>query len=147
MILFIPKRNYLVKMCPIFDSSHQSCVTRYQEILWGCSFWCKNLLNFTWNTRKFHNRCYASRYVCSYMWPLEWMEIITSPFCCLEINLMSQNYRSLRINLTLLPLAKIYPRCSNVDYSLQRLVLFSNPSDHHLHVSYTHLTLQTKRIV
>ena len=30
-------------------------------------------------------------------------------FCCLEINLMSQNYRSLRINLTLLPFAKIYP--------------------------------------
>ena len=51
---------YLVKMCPIFDSSQSNRFTRYQKILWVCSFWGKNLLNFTWNTMKFHNRLLAN---------------------------------------------------------------------------------------
>ena len=46
---------YLVKMCPIFDSSASNHLKRYQKILWVCSFRCKNLLNFTWNTMKFDN--------------------------------------------------------------------------------------------
>ena len=33
---------------------------RYQKILWICSLGCKNLLNFTWNTIKFHNPLHAS---------------------------------------------------------------------------------------
>ena len=45
---------------PSFEGSHISCVTRYHKILGGCSFGCKNILNFTWNTMKFHNRCYAT---------------------------------------------------------------------------------------
>ena len=46
---------------PKFWRLNLSCVTGYQEILWGCSFGCKNLLNFTWNTIKFYNRCYATQ--------------------------------------------------------------------------------------
>ena len=46
---------YLVKMCPIFDDSQSNPVTRYQKILWGCSFICKNLFNSTCLTMRFHN--------------------------------------------------------------------------------------------
>ena len=42
-------------MCPIFDSSQSKSLTRYQKILKGCSFGCKNLLNFTCLTMKVHN--------------------------------------------------------------------------------------------
>ena len=41
--------------CPIFDVSQLSCPTTYQKILWACSFACKNLLNFSNFTKKFHN--------------------------------------------------------------------------------------------
>ena len=44
---------YLVKMRPIFIGSQLSCLARYQKILWGCSFGCKNLLNFNCHTMKF----------------------------------------------------------------------------------------------
>ena len=46
---------YLVKMLPIFHSSQSNSLTRYQKILWGCSFGCKNLLNSTCLNMKFHN--------------------------------------------------------------------------------------------
>ena len=45
----------LVKMCPIFDGSQSNSITWYQRILKGCSFGCKNLLNFACLTMKFHN--------------------------------------------------------------------------------------------
>ena len=46
---------YLVKLCPIFVGTQLSCLARYQKILWEYSFGCKNLLNFTCHTMKFHN--------------------------------------------------------------------------------------------
>ena len=42
-------------MHPIFHSSQSNSLTRYQRILWGISYGCKNLLNFTCLTMKFHN--------------------------------------------------------------------------------------------
>ena len=42
-------------MCPIFVGSQLSCLARYQKILKEYSFECKNLLNFTCHTMKFHN--------------------------------------------------------------------------------------------
>ena len=38
-----------------FDSPKSKNFTRYQKILRGCSFVCKNLLNFTCLTMKFNN--------------------------------------------------------------------------------------------
>ena len=46
---------YLAKMCPIFASSASNCLTRYKQILSGCSLGCKNALNFTCLPMKFHN--------------------------------------------------------------------------------------------
>ena len=39
----------------IFDSSLSKGFTRNQKILWGCSFGCHNLSNFTCLTMTFHN--------------------------------------------------------------------------------------------
>ena len=52
-------KNYLVKICPIFVRTHPSA-SRLKRFLSECSFWCKNLLNFTWNTMKFHNHQFRS---------------------------------------------------------------------------------------
>ena len=41
------KKLYLVKMSPIFDSSSSNCLTRYRQILSGCSLVTIKLLNFT----------------------------------------------------------------------------------------------------
>ena len=46
---------YWVKMCPIFDSSQSSRVTRYRKMFLGCSFGCNSLLDFTCLTMNFHN--------------------------------------------------------------------------------------------
>ena len=46
---------YLVKICPIFTSSASNCLTRYKQILSGCSLGCKNALNFICLPMKFHN--------------------------------------------------------------------------------------------
>ena len=54
---------YLVKMCPIFVSSQLSCLARYQKILRGCSFGCKNVLNFTCHTMKFHKCHHPSQHL------------------------------------------------------------------------------------
>ena len=43
-----------------FDSPQSKGFTRYQKILWGCSFGCKNLLNFTCLIMKFHNCHHAN---------------------------------------------------------------------------------------
>ena len=40
---------------PIFDSSDSKSLTRYQKILCGCSFGCKNLLISNCLTMKFYN--------------------------------------------------------------------------------------------
>ena len=44
--LTILVKLYLVKMCPIFTISASNYLTRYKQILSGCSFGCKNALNF-----------------------------------------------------------------------------------------------------
>ena len=44
-----------VKMYSIFDISQSNSLKRYQKFLRVCSFGCKNLLNFTCLTMKFHN--------------------------------------------------------------------------------------------
>ena len=41
--------------CPIFDSPQSKGLTRYHIIFLEGSFNCKNLLNFTCTTKKFHN--------------------------------------------------------------------------------------------
>ena len=46
---------HLVKMCLIFYGSPSNSLIRNQKILLGYSFGCKNLLNFTCHTIKFHN--------------------------------------------------------------------------------------------
>ena len=46
---------YLVQMCPNFTGSDSKSLTSYQKIFWICSLGYKNLLNFTWYTKKFHN--------------------------------------------------------------------------------------------
>ena len=38
---------YLVKMRTIYDGSQSNSLTRYQKILWECSYGCKNILDFT----------------------------------------------------------------------------------------------------
>ena len=43
-------------MFPILTSSASKCLTRYKQILSGCSLGCKNSLNFTRLPMKFHNR-------------------------------------------------------------------------------------------
>ena len=60
IILIIFIKVYLVKMGPIFDGSHTSCVTRYQKILSVCSLRSKNVLNSTWFPMIFHNRHHTS---------------------------------------------------------------------------------------
>ena len=52
---FIFIKFYFVKMCPLFVGSQLSCLAKYQKTLCECSFGCKNLLNFTWHTIRFHN--------------------------------------------------------------------------------------------
>jgi hypothetical protein len=45
--LFVSEKKCLIKICPIFDSSQSKALTKYQKILRGCSFGCKNLLIFS----------------------------------------------------------------------------------------------------
>ena len=55
---------YLVKMCSIFVSSASNCLTRYNHILSGSLFGCKNALNLTRLPMKFHNCVHTSGYFC-----------------------------------------------------------------------------------
>ena len=57
---------YLVKMCQIFDGSQSKSLTRHQKILLGCSFECKNVLNFIWLNMKFYN-CHTNEQL-TYVW-------------------------------------------------------------------------------
>ena len=69
MFLTILVKLYLVKMCPIFASSASNCLTRYKQILSECSLRCKNVLNFTSLTIKFHNHnhvTYHSQHISSH---------------------------------------------------------------------------------
>ena len=56
------EKLYLVKMSPIFDGSSSNCLTRYKQILSGCSFVTIKLLNFTRLTMKCHDRGHATVY-------------------------------------------------------------------------------------
>ena len=49
------KIDFEIWKCPILTSSASNCLTRYDQILTGCSLGCKNALNFTCLTMKFHN--------------------------------------------------------------------------------------------
>ena len=48
---------------PIFDFPQSSCLTRYQKILRGSSFGCKNLLYFICHNLNFHNCHHTTMYV------------------------------------------------------------------------------------
>ena len=50
------KFEFEIWKCPIFASSASNRLTRYKQILSVCSFGCKNALNFTCLSIKFHNR-------------------------------------------------------------------------------------------
>ena len=52
-------------MCPIFDGSALSCLTRYQEILSGCSLVCKNQWESACHTTDFHNRHHINIHRCT----------------------------------------------------------------------------------
>ena len=45
----------LQKRCPIFDSSPLIQNSRFNDFLWVCWFWCKNLSNFVSPAWKLHN--------------------------------------------------------------------------------------------
>ena len=49
------KIDFEIWKCPIFARSTSHCLTRYEQILSGCSLGCKNALNFTCLPMKFHN--------------------------------------------------------------------------------------------
>ena len=54
-------KNWLwTLIMPIFGGPQLIDLTRYQKILLGCLFGCKNLLNFTRKTMKFHNCLHAN---------------------------------------------------------------------------------------
>ena len=46
-----------------FDGSASSCLTIYQKALWGGFFGCKNVLNFTCLTIKFHDCHHTNAYL------------------------------------------------------------------------------------
>ena len=50
-------KNWKMLFC---DSPQSKDFTRYQKILWGCSFGWKNLFNFTCLTMKLHNWHHAT---------------------------------------------------------------------------------------
>ena len=50
------KIDFEIWKCPIFASCTSNCLTRYKQILSGCSLGCKNSLNITRVPMKFHNR-------------------------------------------------------------------------------------------
>ena len=54
------KIDFEIWKCPIFASSASNCLTRYEQILSGCSLGCKNALNFTCLTMKFHNHVHTT---------------------------------------------------------------------------------------
>ena len=54
------KELYFVKMSPIFNGSSSNCLTRYKQILSGCSFVTKTLLNINWLAMKTNNHCHIS---------------------------------------------------------------------------------------
>ena len=54
------KIDFEIWKCPIFASSASNCLTRYEQILSGCSLGCKNALNFTRLPMKFHNRVHTT---------------------------------------------------------------------------------------
>ena len=54
------KIDFEIWKCPIFASSASNCLTRYEQILSGCSLGCKNALNFTCLPMKFHNRSHTN---------------------------------------------------------------------------------------
>ena len=60
-----PKIDFEIWKCPIFDGSSSNSLTRYKQILSGCSFVTKKLLNFAWLPMKFHNRGHITAHQCT----------------------------------------------------------------------------------
>ena len=57
------KIDFEIWKCPIFASSASNCLTRYEQILSGCSLGCKSALNFTCLPMKFHNRVHTNVHI------------------------------------------------------------------------------------
>ena len=45
----------------VYDRPQSKGLTGYQQICWGCSFGCKNLLNFTYLPIRFHNSYFSHK--------------------------------------------------------------------------------------
>ena len=56
------KFEFEIWKCPIFASSASYCLTRYEQILSGCSLGCKSAWKFTCLLIKFHNRGHTTEH-------------------------------------------------------------------------------------
>ena len=63
-------------MCPIFASSASNCLTRYDQILSGCSLGCKNALNFTCLPMKFHNCFHTNVHLAMFYQWVKWARLL-----------------------------------------------------------------------
>ena len=72
------KIDFEIWKCPIFASSASNCLTRYEQILLGCSLEYKNALNFTCLPMKFHNRGRTTVDLCSGLLKLHLADYCTS---------------------------------------------------------------------
>ena len=77
------KIDFEIWKCPIFASSASNCITRYEQILTGCSLGCKNALNFTYLPMKFHNLVHTN----GHLWTKSWVYIFF-PDPYVKINLL-----------------------------------------------------------
>ena len=76
------KIDFEIWKCPIFASSASNCLTRYEQILSGCSLGCKNALNFTCLPMKFHNRVHTSVQPIQNLWDEKLFNL--PPSFCIE---------------------------------------------------------------
>ena len=91
-ILFILKKYHLVKTCPIFLQLTPKLCYKISRNLWGCSFGCKKILNFTWNTIKLPNHCYANEHTWAWFFfqrgrVKKWVSSIPVFFCNGEVKI------------------------------------------------------------
>ena len=95
---YLPSKiDFEIWKCPIFASSASNCLIRYEQILSGCSLGCKNALNFTCLTMKFHNRVHTTTYVphSNYIWSnktsFRWivLDVCRTP-CCSDMYQMCE---------------------------------------------------------
>ena len=84
--LVIFKKLYLVKMCPIFDSSPPVFGARYQSFLRVCWFLHKGVPYFGYPSENLSNPTDISIYSCMMYWT-RWITFyfLGSSACCLQI--------------------------------------------------------------